>query len=462
MRLCVINMRGTLVFPILLLTLIFVGLIHPFQTRSLNGFRIDKEIIVFAEDEASNVTKLPMIIIELENGSLVNFSSVDEALIQIYGGKLVLDAIKNVNISLFEEYGAYIKNETESISYVPALKVFYQKLSPELLKEYENYTGQIVPVSEGDYIFNRYGDNYPRIALYGKIPYFNITVLNTTSNTTEEQNILKAGPEIFLLIYARIETNETLNVILNYTRSITERFEGEVYALVIDITNSFNISSYSLEETFPNGLIMWDNYTETIVGMNGTFEAFTINCTYDIPLIVILDSDGLIWFKTLGLFDADQLATYISMYINKGAESLPLYPILAVVPKDPYAGKSCKVYIIVGFGFGNITEAKLSYSLLDANNKTIYRTSKPISVSPDTLTYTIESLDNRTRWITLNATIVTTYGVFRSEVFVYQVQYEEKKERGPIEEILPIVYAVIALIVILGISIKVYRKYFGK
>jgi len=456
----VIKMReASLVILVLLVGLMVVGSINSAYTAYAQSTGHKNLVNLQIKSDAANATK-PIVIIELKNGTLLNFSSIDSALIQIYSGNISMGDVKEINVTVFQQYIDYLDNRTESPSYIPALKVFYEKISPELRGEYKNYSGQIIPVSDGDYILNTYGENYPRIPLYGVLPYLNVTLKNANSNATEERNILEEEADIFMLIYARIELNETLDLLVNYTQKIMQTSGENLYVVIVDVSNSFNISAYTYNKTLPDTIIVWDNQTKTIMSPNGSFNTFVVNGTYDIPLIVILDRNGVIWFKTLGLFDIDQLSTYINMYIREGIRSLPVYPILAVVPKDPFAGKPCKIYILLGLGFGNITEAKLSYELLDANNKTIYRTSKPVEVSPDTLTYTIERLDNRTRWLVLNATVISEYGVSASGIFIYKVQYERKKEENPLEKLLPIIYSIIALIVILGVSIKIYRKYF--
>ncbi|MCR8472176.1 MAG: hypothetical protein QW819_01435 [Candidatus Korarchaeota archaeon] len=454
-------MRSELLRTLILILLVLnaVPMIRINETIVVDS---DKGVSILASNKTDNVTRLPIAIISLENGSLINCSSVDEALRQIYSGIIPANAIRSVNISLFGNYYEYLSNKSSSVEYTCALKVFFQKLTPELSKVYSNYSGQIVPVSDKEYLNLVYGSYFPRIALYGRISYFNITTFDPSNNTTLIRNILEgADSRIFLLIYARIEVDETLDIILNYAQSLIERFKSDIHTLVIDTTNSFNISKYLSNKTLPKNVsIVWDNQTIVLAGKNGSLEIFTVNSTNAEPLIILLDSSGLVWFKTYGIVPSTELMIYISMYLEKGVFSLPIYPILAVVAKDPYAGKPCKVYVIPGTGFGNITEVKLSYALLDSENKTIYRTSKPISISPISLSYTIESLDNRTRWILVNATIFSTYGSYSSEIFAYRVMYKEEKEVSPIELVAPIIYAIISLVVIFGIALRVYRKYF--
>ncbi len=402
-------------------------------------------------ENITNITAYPLVRMMLSDNSTLNFTSIDSLLYAIYNGSININEIVQINMTTIDQYTKYLNESTENetqeynITYYPAYRLFFSRL----LKPIANYSGEIVPVDTEAFIYNRYGEKYPRNPLYGYIGCFNVTY------GEEEENILENDYDIFVLVYINITGADVVRDVEGALKQLKSAVSGNVLPIIIDTSNSFDYTNYSKE--IDDLIIIHDNQTLISNSTNGTYMEFTTEPIPAIPLVIILDGTGLIWWKSFGLENIDELSTYINMYIDDRERSLPLYPILDVYPREPKANETCTIFIVLGDGFGEILEATLYYETLDSNNETINR--KTVDVSTDTLSYTVH-LDSSARWIVLNATITSEFGKVKSDRFIYKVQYEKKKKVIP-SWFWSLLATVIVVVILGAVAIKIYRKYFA-
>lgn len=430
---------------------------HEYQRNSMFFYMIHtKNIDNEGANVSVNVSEIAIAKVILNNGSCLNFSSVDDVLYMIYNGTLSLDDIKQLNMTTIDEYMNYIDalnngNKSINITYIASRKLFFSEVEGHL----EKYNGTIVPVSEDDYLYYKHGVRFPRNLLYGSVDKFEIYDFRNN----ETLNIFSLNYNLFILVYINGSDNYTVQSVLENINAII-RNHSDVSTILIDISNSMNISEYNLTE---NIILTYDNKTTmNNITSNGTLTEFIVgrNFSNNLPLVIILDHDGWIWWKDIGFTSIPELSLYISMYLEDGVQSLPVYPILDIAPIKPHAGESCDVYIIVGQGFGDILSVKLFYEIRDAENKTITRSSQPVSVDLSTLSYRIE-LDENARWLILNATVISEFGEYSSQKYVFKVEYTERPPKKIPEIVWQILFAVIVVISVIIVSLKIYRKYYG-
>ena len=400
------------------------------------------------ETQDPDASSVPIIMVSLRNGSRLNFTTVDDALRTIYG-ILGPENVSSINATTWDEYLLVLNGSSKNLTYYPATRLFFSKLT----KQPKNYTGRIIPVRASDYLYDYYGSKYPR-TLYGLVG--TLSIREGIGNNTTTLNVLDMSYDFYMLLYANCSDNLTIRGI-EAALSILSKYNDSLLPIIVDTSNMVNASEINISW----GLIVRDNDT-LINGRNSTFRWFVMdeNFSVFVPLVIVLDSKGRIWWKNFGLANIEELGVYMEMYMDSGVRSLPVYPILDVVPRKPQAGLPCRVYIIVGYGFGNITSVLLSYRILNKNNDTIRYSPEPIEVPKDTLTYEISTLENESRWLVLNATIVSEYGIFRTPPHAYRVEY--KKPPGRVIPLWVKRLAVIGvlMLVFLVVAIRIYRKYF--
>jgi len=416
------------------------------------SFRI---IIMDNDDNATNVTNvsiMPFGRIILKNGTYINVSTMDELFYLIYNGSINVEDIEQVNVSTISDYLEYMDsimaNESESINltYYPLHRVFLSRLEKKL----ENYSGLIVPVNAEDYIYDEYGSKYPK-SFYGVIPCLNI------SNGDGDINVLDEGYRLYLIVYANLSYMNDVLGIEEMLNSIIEIDAESIFSLIVDISNTYNNSN---EQENTNIMIVNDNVTYIYNrSSNGTlYEFTTINNTF-LPLVVIIDDQGVIWWKHYGLENLDELKIYVSMYLKEGFLSIPKYPVLDIIPDEPQVNKTCDVYVILGYGFGNISEIKLYYELRDENNDTITYCAEPIDVPTDKFMCELPKINSTARWLVLNATVRSEFGDYKSKMYIYKIIVPKKKEKEIPEWVWKLVATIIIVVIGISLCIRLYRRY---
>ncbi|MEX0568301.1 MAG: hypothetical protein Q6363_003960 [Candidatus Njordarchaeota archaeon] len=404
----------------------------------------------------ANVSEVPIVKVVLSNGSCLNFSSVDDVLYMVYNGTVSISDIQQINMSDIDSYLGYIdaikNNESANLTYIPSRKMFFSKLESSI----NEYNGSIVPVSEIDYVYDKYGPKFSRHILYGSITKFE--VYDFGNNRTLDI-LSDLDYDLYIVAYFNGSDNYTVQNALENINVIIGN-NSNVAVVFVDVSNSANITEYN---TTSNILFTYDNKTRIDNGtFTGTFVEFITkdNFSLSLPLIIVMDENGWIWWKDFGFDSASELSKYVSMYIEKGMQSMPVYPILDIAPIKPHADEPCDVYVIIGQGFGEILDIKLSYEILNANNETIKRSSTPLDVDLSTLSCEIEKLDKDARWLTINASIVSEFGEYKSDKYVFRVEYSKPPEKTIPEIFWQILFVVSVLIVVIVVGTKLYRKYF--
>ncbi len=450
-------MRKIIVALCLLSVFIFVSLTHASapKTNINNHDHINTRLFIVLANNETNITNasiMPLVKIELKNGTILNLTTIDDMLYLFYNGSLDVGSVENINMTTIDEYIAYLNasksGESINVTYYFSYKLFYSKLESKI----EKYNGSIVPVDADDFINNSHGAKYTK-AIIGIVHN-----INTTSPIDGVSNILELDYDLFIFVYVNCSDIDIMNLEADIQSVIGENNQS-ILPVIIDISNSYNFTN--VNSSLSNAVYIHDNQTYIYNASEpSTYLEFTTSNNSKIPLVIIIDRNGIIWWKNYGFEGIPELELYVDMYLNESLRSLPVYPILDVIPDEPTVNKTCSIYVVLGFGFGNITSLKLYYELLDEENETITYSSEPVEVSLDTLSYELSKINSSARWLVVNATVWSEFGVYKSKRYIYKIYVPKKPEMEIPSWVWKLVASIIIVVIVISLGIRLYRKYF--
>lgn len=400
--------------------------------------------------------QLPIMRAWLDNGTVVNFSSVDEFLDLLYSGGINYDDIVNISVLTIDEYEEYLnENESiENITYHNAVSMFYVNMD----EQPENYTGFVIPVNVSEYLYDsRVSRKLSRLLAYGKIQSF--TIKYFSNNETVMKEFIGSEYDLIMALYMPVESEDVLNSTVEYLKSLVNESSGKIALVIINTEKNISVMQWNFS-TYGDLYLIDDANSTLNDGTNGTYEVFMgINETIVLPLLVIFDDSGLIWYKYVGLPNVDELSVYVSMYLSGRSHSVSIYPILDIVAEEPMADKPCKIIIVVGEGFGEIINITLDYVVLNSVNKTLYK-AQNVVVSTETYSYVTQKLDKDAKYLLINATIYSKYGKFSTDTYVFTVKPVKEETPGFPEWVYEAIIWLIVLIIFAIVAGVLYKKYF--
>ncbi|MGQ4890926.1 MAG: hypothetical protein ACP6IP_00370 [Candidatus Njordarchaeia archaeon] len=428
-----------LALALLITTIIYVPTHGTFQS---NAFSTGNQIYLMQMD---NETIIPLVNITLSNGSVLNFTTVDDAMRYLYNqinsGKLTLSNITNVTVLYFEDYIGLLSNETNITAIpIPAYETFFVRLpNPE---DY-NYTGKYIPTKVDGII--KYGNALTRSILYGKVGPIEYVDINNNNHTSSEF----ASHDInVLLFYNSRYLNASLWQLTEIQSSMDNLTSMGVNVIAIDLNNNATLaneikSKYNLTMT-----ITLNNETYAPErNVTGVYKLFGFeNIT---PSTVYMDGNGYVLRKHMGVEDINSILVYVKL-MKKGPIGLAQYPILDIYIEEPREDTASDVVISLGDGFGEISKLEGTYQLVYSNgtvseNKTLNLKSSDGVTFRDAI-----YIPNDTKSVIIYASLISEYGNYSYSVVIQveQTPRKEKKQEFPYE--MAIIAVILVIVIALG------------
>ncbi len=340
------------------------------STQSLRSEmgRIEQSSYMYAMKKHPNywllkekLSVIPQVKIRFKNGSVINYTSIDTAIIAIYrevmSNKLSLNDIVNVSMLTFSNY-LKLKDNVTSIDnyteYLPGYKLFFSELSNPA--KY-NYSGKFVAVSGEEFLYNVYGERLTKCVLYGKLNSLEVRDVYSSRIIPEENKLT-------IISYVNASDKSTFREVINELNRTAYSYV-DLKVIVVDISNTLNSSS-EIVAKYPS--IYFSNNINTSIGENtsGSFESFGFIAT---PAYVYVLGNLLVVRKTIG-FESSEIINQFVKTILLGDRGLFAYIVSYISANNLVAGKKAEIYIRITEGVGNVT-VNVGYEVLDKNNNTL-------------------------------------------------------------------------------------------
>ena len=445
---------------ILLITILSLGMLGQLYMMEVNSsgryLSLSSHIVNNILSNNENNVTLPIMKVKFSNGTILNFSSIDEGLSILYNGfkqgKISLSDIENITVMQFISWMHFLNQNISSINesyYIPGYRLFFSKLNNP---EHYNYSGTVIAVSENDFLYNTFGEKFTKGVLYGKIPEFRIYYNNTSISLKD------MGYEHYILVYTNASDEEITGAIIDEMDNLmaglnASDLSSKIYIIVVDITNSLQKSEVKNEGT-SNTLLINDCNTSIERG-NGTFRVFGFS---RYPAYVYITQNLFIWRKTIGFESSDEIYRYISTFLANGEISLTAYMIKSITACDLVETKRADIFIEVSDGFGLAT-ISIAFTIKDGEENILEMGNRSKEIE-DVGIYLFEiKLPNKSRLLEVDVKIITKYGITISQ----SVSFEVKPLKGPSkpEEKFPwleIITAFLAVLIVISLGVYAYRK----
>ncbi len=391
-------------------------------------------------------TPIPIVNITLTNGTIYNFTNIDDAIMFMYDALknkgLSFSNISNITVIPFSTYLKYVNNETNHTTPIPSYSVFFVKV-PYLEKK--NYTGSIIPVVENETL--EYSNILTRSLLYGPIGEINITDINS--------NTYVADGQLNLLVFfdsrrANISLTQ-LEIIKGNLSTLTSK---NVKVFAIDVNENLTATrEFAEENDLP--FVIANDANITILGKNvsGLYSYFGFNTI--IPASVLVNKEHILLWKKIGLVNSNELNMYIDM-IGEGIDGLLKYKIIDVYVEKPKVDSTSDIVVILSEGYGNLESINVSYKFI-YNNGTESEFKKANVESTDGITYRDAIyIQKDVKTLVIQVSIKNQFGSDSKTVQI-SIEQEREKEQSPETPILQIVLIVILIVIIVAGYIS-YRK----
>ena len=393
---------------------------------------------------------LTMIKIKLTNGSVLEYSTIDEAILSIYNSSNRIELLDNVSEVLIMPFTKYLEYKKQNISiaenesYLPGYELFFSQLSNPI--DY-NYSGRIIATDESEFFYNLYGIGISKTFLYGRLLDLNITKLDGTTYDFQDNDLI-------VLCYLNMSENEfAINQLeeLNETLSIIS--DSRLKIVVIDISNSLTVNN-SLISDFPELTFVNDENTSLVNNTYGTFTVF--NFSYH-PAFVYMFGDLFVWRKTIGFEKAEIIGTYIKGALSDGMGFVFSYVIQDISAWNLRELEEATVAISVIDGFGNVT-LQLEYTVLDENNETIKQGIETKDIEYSQIVSFVIDIPNNSRILNIAVKIYRGSNIEFATEAEFAIEFSVSEERQPTFP-WDLVAMAIILIATIGASLIVIKKY---
>lgn len=406
------------------------------------------------ETNGSNMTTV--VKLQLTNGTILNFSSINDAIKAIYNGitnnLMHLTDIVNVSIIPFSNL-TIIKqmniSKIEESYYVPAYSLFFSKLSAP---EEFNVTDTVGAVYEDEYLHNLYGMKYSKVCLYGKIPQLNITLIDGSQ-------LEFSANDIILLVYLNMSNADIRESIINTLEKVTLYLENaglreKTKITVIDVNNGLSNTTEYLS-TYDQFFFANDFNTSIVRNKTGSFSEFGFT---RYPAYVYLRGDLLVWRKSLGSEKQEVITRNLKLMHLYEDMGVFLYVLGYIEAWDLVETRKADLAIHIEDGYGNTT-LSVSYVIFDENNNTMRSDEMETEITESGVVRFTISLPNGSRKIALDITLTQQGDVIESIHLEYEIkpakEAEEKKEEFPW---LQVIAVILAIGVILAVGYNAYRR----
>jgi len=416
-------------------------------------------VVAFKKLENNNVTENVSVIypirVRLLNGSVLSYSTIDEAVSTIFKliteNRIALSDISNISVLLFQDYMRLVNQNVTSVNgtyYIPAYRIFFGSLAHP---EQYNYAGKIVAVNEDEFFYGSYGGRITKTFLYGKVPQLEIITL-------DNETLKISGNEILLLTYLNLsEEYITYNELceLNKTAEYfsSSGYGDQVKIVVIDISNSTN-ASLSLIGEFPKLIFVNDANTSISPNITGTYTEFGFT---RYPAFVYMRGDFLVWRKAIGVESTSVISGYINGLLKLGDRGIFSYVVGNIQAWNLIETKKARVSIYICDGFGNVTVI-LSYEILDAENGTMESDSIMRNITePTLLSYEID-LPNNSYKLKIHVMVVRNEVSEFSLTTIYDIEQLEEEKVGEEFPWMQVAMVMVALVIVVVLGYYAYRK----
>lgn len=350
-----------------MLLILVIILSNSFYANSNMYAKVNKEkdnkeriSIIVRQENQSITSEIALIKIFLKNGSVLNYTTLDDAVRDFYEGivsnRISASDILNVSLIYFRDYLAMLQNNMSlnQLEYVPGYRFFFSIL---VNSGKYNYSGSIIAVNGQEFLYNTYGDKLTKCFMYGRLN--NLKIIDVRG-----EEVLVKDSDLVILSY--INTNNSIlseKVIreLNETLSINPNIK----IIVIDIANKLNESSEYVKN-YRNLYFSNDFNTSIETNTTGSFNSFGFVVT---PSYVYIKGSLYVVRKAMGYEQADLITQYVSV-LSKGDRGLFSYIINNVIASNLIEGEKADISIRIDDGFSNVT-LHINYAILNKNNETL-------------------------------------------------------------------------------------------
>ncbi len=392
------------------------------------------------EEDSLNASNVSLVKIFLKNGSIINYTNVDDAIRDFYkaiiSNGFSLSDILNISVMRFQDYLAVLQNETylNQTTYVPAYRLFFSILTNPSTY---NYTGTIIPVNGYEFLYNTYGGKLTKCFMYGRLS--SLRIIDVYGN-----EITMGDAKLALISYINAtDTTLSSSVLDELNKTVAEN--SDIKVIVIDIANTLNKSAQYVQ--IYNKMYFANDFNTSIESnVNGTFSSFGFIAT---PAYVYIKNDLYVVRKSIGYEKASLMNQYIRV-LTKSDNGLFSYIINDVSASNLVEGEKADIYIKVGDGFGNAT-LSVDYRILDENNNTLDSdtVNKEIQYN-EWINFKID-LPNKSRTLILSVSVYSDNLPGSHIVISFKVKEREERtheERFPWDLVTGIVLLLILIIVI--------------